>query len=145
MLARTYSVDQWVLPALAALCSRTLPLTLDEARQMDMKDVILVATIREEIRGGALRVNVADIPSHIKMVLAGKPNHPMGNGAYLSMSGTTGQESDSTMPSGVKLNTEVEHAKMTGVVLSFGSQERSAKEGGTNTSDVGCSVSLLPS
>ena len=112
---------------------------------MDMRDVILVATIREEIRGGALRVDVADIPSHIKMVLAGKPNHPMGNGAYLSMSGTTGQESDSTMPSGVKLDTEVEHAKMTGVVLSFGSQERSAKEGGTNTSDVGCSVSLLPS
>src|SRR6202012_5171176 len=101
VLARTYSVDQWVLPALAALCSRTLPLTLDEARQMDMRDVILVATIREEIRGGALRVDVADIPSHIKMVLAGKPNHPMGNGAYLSMSGTTGQESDSTMPSGV--------------------------------------------
>jgi hypothetical protein len=32
---------------------------------MKMEDVILVATVREEIRGGALRVDVADIPLHI--------------------------------------------------------------------------------
>ncbi|KAF8270193.1 hypothetical protein EI94DRAFT_1659180 [Lactarius quietus] len=62
VLARTYSVDQWVLPALTALCSRTWPLSLNEARQMSIEDVILVATAREDIRGGALRVNVADIP-----------------------------------------------------------------------------------
>jgi hypothetical protein len=48
VLARTYSVDEWVLPALTALCSRTLPLSLDEARQMDIEDVILVAAVREE-------------------------------------------------------------------------------------------------
>ncbi|KAI9429161.1 hypothetical protein H4582DRAFT_1801428, partial [Lactarius indigo] len=50
VLARTYSIDHWVLPALTALCERTLPLNLDEARQMSMEDVILVATVREEIR-----------------------------------------------------------------------------------------------
>ncbi|KAH9032572.1 hypothetical protein EDB85DRAFT_1865034, partial [Lactarius pseudohatsudake] len=50
ILARTYSVDHWVLPALTALCERTLPLSLDEARQMSLEDVILVATVREEIR-----------------------------------------------------------------------------------------------
>ncbi|KAH9174994.1 hypothetical protein EDB89DRAFT_1848244, partial [Lactarius sanguifluus] len=50
VLARTYSINHWVLPALAALCERTLPLSLDEARQMRMEDVILVATVREEIR-----------------------------------------------------------------------------------------------
>ncbi|KAH9175006.1 hypothetical protein EDB89DRAFT_1817295, partial [Lactarius sanguifluus] len=50
VLARTYSVDHWVLPSLTALCERTLPLSLDEARKMSLKDVILVATTREEIR-----------------------------------------------------------------------------------------------
>ncbi|KAH9051011.1 hypothetical protein EDB83DRAFT_1360351 [Lactarius deliciosus] len=65
VLARTYSVDHWVLPALTALCERTLPLSLDEAWQMKMEDVILVARVREEIRGGALRVDVVDIPGHV--------------------------------------------------------------------------------
>ncbi|KAH9006209.1 hypothetical protein EDB86DRAFT_2780915, partial [Lactarius hatsudake] len=65
VLARTYSIDHWVLPALTALCERTLPLGLDEARQMKMEDVVLVARVREEIRGGALRVDVVDIPRHV--------------------------------------------------------------------------------
>ncbi|KAF8270190.1 hypothetical protein EI94DRAFT_1798413 [Lactarius quietus] len=65
LLARTYSVEHWVLPALTALCSRTMPLSLDEARQMSIEDVILVATVREEIRGCALRVDAADIPHHL--------------------------------------------------------------------------------
>ncbi|KAH8996886.1 hypothetical protein EDB92DRAFT_1775791, partial [Lactarius akahatsu] len=50
LLARTYSINHWVLPALTALCERTQPLSLDEARRMSMEDVILVATVREEIR-----------------------------------------------------------------------------------------------
>ena len=62
VLARTYLVDHWVLPSLTALCSRKLPLSLGEARQMSMEDVILVATVREEICGGVPRVDVADIP-----------------------------------------------------------------------------------
>ena len=70
ILARTYSVEHWVLPALTALCSRTLPLCLNEAQQMSMEDVILVATVREEIRGSALRVDVADIPRHMAKVEA---------------------------------------------------------------------------
>ncbi|KAH8979170.1 hypothetical protein EDB86DRAFT_2748328, partial [Lactarius hatsudake] len=54
VLARTYSIDHWVLPALTALCERSFPLSLDEARQMSMGDVILVARVREEIRGTTL-------------------------------------------------------------------------------------------
>ncbi|KAH8996885.1 hypothetical protein EDB92DRAFT_1539674 [Lactarius akahatsu] len=77
VLARTYSVDHWVLPALTALCERTLPLSLNEARQMNMEDVILVARVREEIRGGALRVDVADIPRHVEVVLAEERNRPV--------------------------------------------------------------------
>ena len=72
VLARTYSVEEWVLPALTALCSRALPLSLDEARQMDIEDVILVAAVREEIRGGAFRVDAADIPRHVEMAQANR-------------------------------------------------------------------------
>jgi len=32
LLARTYSVNNWVVPALSALCERTTPLTVSEAR-----------------------------------------------------------------------------------------------------------------
>ena len=37
---------------------------------MNMEDVILVATVREEIRGGVLRVDVADIPHHVVKAMA---------------------------------------------------------------------------
>ncbi|KAH9067670.1 hypothetical protein EDB87DRAFT_1537878, partial [Lactarius vividus] len=50
VLARTYSIGHWELSALTALCERTLPLSLDEAQQMSLEDVILVARVREEIR-----------------------------------------------------------------------------------------------
>ncbi|KAH8996889.1 hypothetical protein EDB92DRAFT_1942502 [Lactarius akahatsu] len=68
VLARTYSINHWVLPALTSLCERTLSLSLDEARQMKMEDVILVATVREEIRGGAVRVNAVEIPGHVAKI-----------------------------------------------------------------------------
>ena len=86
VLARTYSVEQWVLPALSVLCSRALPLSLDEARQMDIEDVVLVAAVREEIRGDALRVGAADTPLQ---VLA----HDL---LVSKIHGSTGQESGST-------------------------------------------------
>jgi hypothetical protein len=114
---------------------------------MSLEDVILVAMIREEIRGGAFRVDVTGIPSHIEMALAEKLNCPMGSNAYWDCpkSGTTGG-SDSAEASGVNLNVEVEDAKTTGsrVVPPFGPQHRSAKEGGTNTSDVESYVSSPP-
>jgi hypothetical protein len=50
LLARTYNVDHWVLPALSALCKRTTPIDLKEALQMIIEDVVVVATVREEIR-----------------------------------------------------------------------------------------------
>ena len=78
VLARTYSVEEWVLPALTTLCSRSLPLSLDEARQMDIEDVILVAAVREEIRDGALRVDVADIPHCVEAAQAGELDRLVG-------------------------------------------------------------------
>jgi len=44
-------VDDWVLPALSALCERTKHINLKEARQMNIEDVVLVTTVREETRG----------------------------------------------------------------------------------------------
>ena len=95
VLARTYSVEEWVLPALTALCSRALPLNLDEARQMYIEDVILVAAVREEIRGGALRVDAADIPRHVEMAQAIR--HISSVYSDKLESGSTEQESGSTM------------------------------------------------
>jgi hypothetical protein len=66
LLARTYSVDNWVVPALSALCERSTPLTLSEAREMSIEDVVLVSTVREDIRGRTLQVNAAEIPLRVE-------------------------------------------------------------------------------
>ena len=72
LLARTYSVDHWVVPALSALCERSAPLSLDEARQMDIEDVVLVATVREDIRNHTLQVDAPEIPGRVEAAQAGK-------------------------------------------------------------------------
>jgi len=66
LLARTYSVDDWVVPALSALCERSTPLSLSEARQMSIEDVVLVSTVREDIRSNALQVDSAEIPHRVE-------------------------------------------------------------------------------
>jgi len=66
LLARTFSVNDWVVPALSALCERATPLTVSEARQMDIEDVVLVSTVREDIRGCMLRVDSAEIPLRVE-------------------------------------------------------------------------------
>jgi len=66
LLARTYSVDGWVVPALSALCERTIPLTLSEARQTSIEDVVLVSTLREDIRSHTLQVDAAEIPLRVE-------------------------------------------------------------------------------
>ena len=72
LLARAYSVDHWVTPALSALCERSAPLGLDEARQMNIEDVVLVATIREDVRNRTLRVDAAEIPRLVEIAQAGE-------------------------------------------------------------------------
>ena len=118
VLARTYSVDEWVLPALTALCERTFPLSLDEAREMRMEDVILVATVREEIRGGALQVDAADVPRYIEGAQAGKTKRPVDPDVYCD-------RQKSKITSGVDRNLEAEIAKIKG---SSGTQQRANKK-----------------
>ena len=95
ILARSYSVDHWVIPALSALCEREVTLSLDEARQMDIEDVVLVATVREDIRSRNLRVNVAEIPRRVEAAQAGKPIDidSVDVSPAASTSGAVGQES----------------------------------------------------
>ncbi|KAH8976786.1 hypothetical protein EDB86DRAFT_3094467 [Lactarius hatsudake] len=145
VLARTYSVDHWVLPALTALCGRSLPLSLDEARQMSMEDVILVATVREEIRGGALRVDPADIRRHVEVAQAGKLDRLMCNDVYLDRpkSGNAGQDSDSTKTPRINPNVKAEIAKTIRVASRSSPQKWTMKESDTDESDVEHSVSLL--
>ena len=66
LLARTYSVNNWVIPALSALCERTTPLTVSEARQMNIEDVVLVSTVREDIRGCVIQVDSAEISLRVE-------------------------------------------------------------------------------
>jgi hypothetical protein len=72
LLARAYAIDDWVVPALSALCERTAPLSLDEARQMKIEDVVTVATVREHIRDQTVRVDGAEIPRRVEAAQAGK-------------------------------------------------------------------------
>jgi len=66
LLARTYSVDDWVIPVLSALCERTTPLSLSEAQQMSIEDVVLVSTVWEDIRSHTLQVDSVELPLHIE-------------------------------------------------------------------------------
>jgi hypothetical protein len=144
VLARTYSVDEWVLPALTALCLRSLPLNLDEARQMNMEDVVLVATVREEIRDGALRVDVADIPRCVEAAQAGKLNLPVGDRIYRGKQEreTTARGSYLTKAPAFNPNVKTEDAK-TMMASPLGPQHRDTTEGYPDESEVERLVSLL--
>ena len=52
-----------------------MPLSLDEARGMGMEDVVLVATVREDIRSKAIRLGVspAEISQRVEAMQAGRP------------------------------------------------------------------------
>ncbi|KAH9067674.1 hypothetical protein EDB87DRAFT_19413 [Lactarius vividus] len=97
LLARQHAVDHWVAPALIALCERTAPLSLDEARGMDIEDVVLIATMREEIfRFG---VSAAEIPRRVEAMQAEALVRVAGDDMSLasSMSGATEQKPSPTV------------------------------------------------
>ena len=51
---------------MSALCERTTPLILSEARQMNIEDVVFVSTVREHTRGRTLQVDIAEIPLRVE-------------------------------------------------------------------------------
>jgi hypothetical protein len=94
LLARTYSVNDWVVPALSELCRRRAPLSLDEARSMDVEDVVLVATVREYIHNRTLQVDAAETSRPVEAAHAGKlaPLAVTASGAVEHASSLTGQK-----------------------------------------------------
>ena len=107
---------------------------------MSVEDVVLVATVREEIRDGALRVDVADIPRHLEEAQANRTSKVYSDKVK---SGSTRQESDSVMSSVDDLNAEAGIAKTMKVTLPPGPHQKATKEGSTNESGIERSVSLL--
>ena len=112
---------------------------------MSMEDVILVATVREEIRGGTLRVDAADIPRHIEVVQAGKVIRPVGKDVHWDRpeSRSTGPESDSTIAPAADPNVGAGIAKTMRVATASGPQHRGTKECYADESDVKRSVSVI--
>jgi hypothetical protein len=110
---------------------------------MNMEDVILVATVREEIRDGTLRVDVADIPRCVEAAQAGKLNRPVGDKIYRGKQRreTDAQGSHLTMAPAFNPNVETEDAKTAASPLR--PQHRDTTEGYTDESEVQRSVSLL--
>ena len=106
LLARAHSVDHWVLPALSAPCERMAPPSLDEARQMKIEDVVLVATVREDICSSTLPVDTAEIPRRVEAAQAGRPSSFEGVDVpqVISKSGSTEQEPSSTMSAAANPN-----------------------------------------
>ncbi|KAI0262153.1 hypothetical protein BC834DRAFT_958893 [Gloeopeniophorella convolvens] len=70
LLGRAYSVEHYIVPAMSSLCERPEPLTLGEVRQMRPEDVVLVASVRESIRGAALEIEPSDIPASVQVALS---------------------------------------------------------------------------
>jgi hypothetical protein len=73
ILARKYTIERWINPALLWLCERQEPLSLDEARLMDFEDVVLVGSVRQTVRSPNLMVNGAVIREYIQAWRSGKP------------------------------------------------------------------------
>jgi hypothetical protein len=92
LLARAYSVDHWILPALSALCERTVPLSLNEASQMRIEDVVLISTVREDIRHHTLLVDSHEIPRCIEAAQAGMHAVAAGRHGAFASEGAKGDE-----------------------------------------------------
>lgn len=125
LLARAYSVDHWILPALSALCERTVSLSLNEARQMRIEDVVLISTVREDIRDHALQVDSHEIPRCIEAAQAGMHAVAAGrrNSAFASegAKGDTPSHSNGTDRSARSTSADVAN-NMSGVVGGAGGE-----------------------
>ena len=75
-MARRHAIEEWVDPALLELCERPESLSLDEARQMDFEDVVLLGSVRQNVRSPTLTTNGAGIRDCIQAWRNGEPWGP---------------------------------------------------------------------
>lgn len=73
ILGQKYGIDQWIPSALQELCERPQQLTPDEARLMDLEDVVLVGSVREKVRKQTPTMNSAAIRDCIEARRNGEP------------------------------------------------------------------------
>jgi hypothetical protein len=73
LLARKHAVEHWIVPALLELCKRPEPLSLEEARLMDLEDVFFVGSVRQTIRSPTLMVRGGGIRNCIQAWKSGEP------------------------------------------------------------------------
>ena len=99
ILARRYAIEEWVTPALMELCERPEPLSLDEARQMDFEDVVLVGSVRQNVRSPTLTTNGAGIGDCIQAWRSGEPWSPGPAALSPSRPGTPVSSSSSSVAS----------------------------------------------
>ncbi|KAI0250056.1 hypothetical protein BJV78DRAFT_1323137 [Lactifluus subvellereus] len=66
----------WALPTLLELCERPQPLSVDEARLMNCKDIVLVGSVRESVRSHTLSVHPAEIKDCIEAWKKKEPWNP---------------------------------------------------------------------
>jgi len=76
-LARKYTIEEWINPALLELCERQEPLSLEEAHLMGFEDVVFVGTVRQTVRSSDLIVDGAGIREHIQAWRSEKPSSPV--------------------------------------------------------------------
>jgi hypothetical protein len=73
ILGRKHGVDQWIPLALQELCERPQALTPDEARLLDLEDVVLIGSVREKVRKETIAENSAGIRGRIEAWRSGEP------------------------------------------------------------------------
>ncbi|KAI0282891.1 hypothetical protein BGY98DRAFT_954135 [Russula aff. rugulosa BPL654] len=137
LLARAYSVDHWILPALSELCERTVPLSLNEARQMNIEDVVLISTVREDIRFHALQVDSHEIPRCIEAAQAGMHAVAAGRHGAFASEGAKGETP--TEPSSLSNGTDRSARSTTAAVAN-----NMGGVGGENEEDARTAVASSP-
>ena len=136
VLARTYAVNQWVVPALTALCERAPTLTLAEARQMRLEDVVLVAAVREEARTDVLRTDTAKIARRVEAALAWDRSRKEGDCASRpSLGGGAAKQGTSSTAAKTPVDAEREEAAQNGDLYFVSSGPVSPKDVKQDISD----------
>ncbi|VDC03768.1 unnamed protein product [Peniophora sp. CBMAI 1063] len=88
IFGRAMDVPDWIVPALVALCARSEMLSLDEARQLSLEDVLRITSVREDAWRNpdpsfapsqtaiADRLQTRGPPSHLSPPLPTSPRAP---------------------------------------------------------------------
>ncbi|KAI0060610.1 hypothetical protein BV25DRAFT_947958 [Artomyces pyxidatus] len=83
-LGRGCAVEEWVVPALTALCIRPKSLGLHEARRMVLEDIIVVTSVREAVRTLTWNVGERDILRRVGVLIQDRSGCYKGGGRALT-------------------------------------------------------------